>query len=260
MPRFAANLTMLWTELPFLDRFAAASEAGFRAVEFLLPYDFPKQAVAEAARSAGVQVILHNLPCGDWAGGDRGLGALPGRVAEFRDGVPRAIEYAAALGCPRLNCLAGVLPPGADPAAARATLADNLRFAAAELDRAGLQLVLEPVNDRDVPGFFLTRTQPALDIIAEVGAPNLTLQFDIYHTQVMEGDIARTLARNFSRIGHIQLADNPGRNEPGTGEINYPFLFRRIDELGYRGWIGCEYKPAGATAAGLDWFKPYAPS
>ncbi len=254
MPKFAANLTMLFTERPFLDRFAAAADAGFEAVEFLLPYDFPKHEIMHAVQSNGLQVILHNLPCGNWAGGDRGIGCLPNRMAEFRAGVARAIDYAQELGCPRLNCLAGILPAGTDPADAHATLVENLRFAASELHRAGLQLVLEPVNTRDIPGFFVTRTKQAIAILNEVGAPNLSLQYDIYHAQVMEGDIVRTMEANWSRIGHIQLADNPGRGEPGTGELNFPFLFDRIDALGYDGWIGCEYKP---TDAGLAWFAPF---
>ena len=201
--------------------------------------------------------MLHNLPAGDWAGGERGIGCHPGRVAEFRAGVARAINYAIALGCPRVNCLAGILPAGVTADAARATLVDNLRYAAAQLEAAGIGLLLEPVNSRDVPGFFVDRTRPALEIIAAVGSDNLKLQYDIYHAQVMEGDLARTIETEFGRIGHIQLADNPGRHEPGTGEINYLFLFGRIDELGYAGWIGCEYKPRTTTTAGLDWLHPY---
>ena len=252
MPKFAANLTMLFTELPFLDRFAAAAGAGFKAVEFLFPYDHPASEVAAAARGAGVQVVLHNLPCGNWAGGERGIACLPDRVAEFRAGVARAIEYATALGAPQLNCLAGLAAP--DDAAAHRTLVDNLRFAAPELERAGIGLLLEPVNTRDVPGFFVSRTAQGLAILDEVGHPNARLQYDIYHAQVMEGDLLPTIERNFARIGHLQLADNPGRHEPGTGEINFPNVFRRIDELGYAGWIGCEYKP---SAAGLGWLQPY---
>lgn len=252
MPKFAANLTMLFTELPFLDRFAAAAGAGFKAVEFLFPYDHPAAEVAAAAKGAGVQVVLHNLPCGNWAGGERGIACLPDRVAEFRAGVARAIEYATALGAPQLNCLAGLAAP--DDAAAYRTLVDNLHFAAPELERAGIGLLLEPVNTRDVPGFFVSRTAQGLAILDEVGHPNARLQYDIYHAQVMEGDLLPTIERNFTRIGHLQLADNPGRHEPGTGEINFPNVFRRIDELGYAGWMGCEYKP---SAAGLGWMQPY---
>ena len=252
MPRFAANLTMLFTDKPFLDRFAAASAAGFRAVEFLFPYDHPAQQVADTVKAAGLQVVLHNLPAGNWAGGERGIACLPDRMDEFRAGVTRAIEYAKALGAPQVNCLAGLAAP--DDAAARRTLVENLRFAGDALQKAEIGLLLEPVNTRDVPGFFVSRTAEGLAILDEAGHPNIKLQYDIYHAQVMEGDLLPTIERNFARIGHMQVADNPGRNEPGTGEINYPYVFRRLDELGYAGWIGCEYKP---SSAGLGWMKPY---
>ena len=257
MPKFAANLTMMFTEQPFLDRFGAAAAAGFDAVEFLFPYDFDKQRLAALLKDHGLTLVLHNLPAGDWAAGDRGIGCHPDRIPEFRAGVDRAIEYATALACPKVNCLAGILPEGVTAKAGRATLVDNLSYAAGKLEAAGIGLLLEPVNSRDIPGFFVDRTLPALEIIEAVGSKNLKLQYDIYHAQVMEGDLTRTLETQFARIGHIQLADNPGRHEPGTGEINFPFLFRRIDELGYAGWIGCEYKPRGATTAGLDWLLPY---
>ncbi|WP_284946004.1 hydroxypyruvate isomerase [Acidisoma cladoniae] len=257
MPKFAANLTMLFTELPFLARFQAAAAAGFDAVEFLFPYDFEKEVVADTARGAGVRVILHNLPCGDWNAGERGIACLPDRIEEFRSGVAKAIDYATALGCPTLNCLAGLTVEGVDPARQRAVLVDNLRFAAAALADADLRLVLEPVNDIDVPRFYLPTTRMALGIMDEVGATNLRLQYDLYHQQRMAGELATTLETQFARIGHIQLADNPGRHEPGTGEINYPYLFNRIDALGYTGWIGCEYKPATTTIAGLGWLAPY---
>ena len=260
MPKFAANLTMLFTELPFLERFGAAAKAGFDAVEFLFPYDFDKNQLADLLRANKLKLVLHNLPAGDWAAGERGIACHPRRVQEFRDSVGRAIDYATTLGCPKVNCLAGILPNGVDPEAATATLIDNLRYAAEQLAGSDIGLVLEPVNTRDIPGFFVNRTQPALDIIAAAGAANLKLQYDIYHAQVMEGDLARTIESAFSRIGHIQLADNPGRHEPGTGEINYPFLFRRIDELGYEGWIGCEYKPRTTTTEGLGWLKSVRPA
>lgn len=253
MPRFAANLTMLFNELPFLERFGAASRAGFAGVEFLFPYDYEKERLAGVLRSNGLSLVLHNLPAGDWAKGERGVACHPERVIEFRDGVDRAIEYAVHLGCPRLNCLAGILPKDVTESEARETLIGNLRFAADRLRAAGLELMLEPVNSRDIPGFFVDRSRHALEIIAAVDAPNLKLQFDIYHAQVMEGDLTRTLEGNFGQIGHLQVADNPGRNEPGTGEINYPFLFRRLDELGYSGWVGCEYKPRSSTVDGLGW-------
>jgi len=252
MPKFAANLTMLFTDRPFLDRFAAASAAGFKAVEFLFPYDHPAQQVADTAKAAGLQVILHNLPAGNWAGGERGIACLPDRVTEFRAGVTKAIEYAHALGAPQLNCLAGLAP--STDAAAHRTLVENLRFAADALQAAGIGLLLEPVNTRDVPGFFVPRTTQGLAILDEAAHPNIKLQYDIYHAQVMEGDLLPTIERNLARIGHMQVADNPGRGEPGTGEINYPYVFRRLDELGYAGWIGCEYKP---TPAGLAWMQPY---
>ena len=255
MPKFSANLTMLFTEVPFLDRFAAAAAAGFEAVEFLFPYDFDKATLAELLKAHSLKLVLHNLPGGDWARGDRGIACDPKRVEEFRQGVPRAIEYATALACPKVNCLAGIRPSGVDTETARATLVANLSYAAPRLADAGLDLLLEPVNSRDIPGFVIDRTSVALDVIDAVGAKNLFLQYDIYHAQVMEGDLARTIEREFARIGHIQLADNPGRNEPGTGEINFPYLFRRIDELGYDGWIGCEYKPRATTTAGLSWFN-----
>ncbi len=253
MPRFSANLSYLFLEDEFPRRFAAAAAAGFRAVEFHCPSDHDKGLLAAAARAAGVEVVLFNLPAGDWAAGERGIACHPGRVAEFRAGVARAAEYARALGCPRLNCLAGLVPAGVGADEARATLADNLRHAAAELKAAGVELLLEPLNTRDVPGFLVSRSDEALDLIDAAGADNLRLQFDIYHAQVMEGDLARRLERHLSRIGHIQIADNPGRHEPGTGEINYPFLFERLDRLGYAGWVGCEYQPVTTAAAGLAW-------
>ncbi|MFT9091685.1 MAG: hydroxypyruvate isomerase [Gluconacetobacter sp.] len=259
MPQFAANLTMLFTEVPFLEGFAAARAAGFEAVEFLFPYDFDKQELAALLKKHRLRLVLHNLPAGDWGAGERGIGCHPDRTADFRAGVDRAIAYATALSCPQVNCLAGILPTGVPAEAARATLIDNLRYAAEKLEAADIGLLLEPVNSRDIPGFLVDRTAPALEIIAAVGSANLKLQYDIYHAQVMEGDLARTIETHFARIGHIQLADNPGRHEPGTGEINYGFLFRHIDRLGYTGWIGCEYKPLTTTTAGLDWFQPDAP-
>lgn len=253
MPKFAANLSMLFTELPFIERFQAAAEAGFKGVEYLFPYDFPPDVLAAALKKHGLTQVLHNLPAGDWAAGERGIAALPERVEEFRAGVGRAIEYATALGCGQVNCLAGIVPAGACQNTARRTFVDNLRFAADKLNAAGIRLLIEPVNTYDIPGFFLGRTAQALDVIAEVGSDNLFLQYDIYHAQRMEGELGNTIANNLPRIAHIQLADNPGRNEPGSGEINYPWLFAHIDRQGYAGWIGCEYKPAAGTRAGLVW-------
>ncbi|HJE23653.1 MAG TPA: hydroxypyruvate isomerase [Methylorubrum populi] len=257
MPQFAANLTMLFQEHDFLDRFEAAAQAGFRGVEFLFPYDYRKEAIHERLVRHELRLVLHNLPAGDWAAGERGIAVLPERRAEFRDGVARAIDYAGALGCDQINCLAGIAPEGADQVRLHETLTENLAFAAAELKKAGIRLLIEPINTRDIPGFFLTNTAQAVALIDEVGSDNLFVQYDAYHMQIMEGDLARTIRENLSRIAHVQLADNPGRNEPGTGEINYPFLFRHLDAIGYRGWIGCEYRPATTTQDGLSWFAPY---
>jgi hydroxypyruvate isomerase len=253
MPKFAANLTMLFNEVEFLDRFAAAAKAGFRGVEFLFPYAFPKEALADELAKHGLSQVLHNLPAGDWAKGERGIACIPGREAEFRDGVGLAVSYAKALRCPQLNCLAGLAPKDAEPGAIRSTLVGNLRYAARELESAGVRLLVEPINTYDMPGFYLNRTDQALALFSEVGERNLWLQYDIYHMQRTEGELAATIAKHQGRIAHIQLADNPGRNEPGTGEINYDFLFGRIDELGYDGWIGCEYKPKTTTLEGLQW-------
>jgi hydroxypyruvate isomerase len=257
MPRFAANLTMLFNEVDFLDRFAAAARAGFRGVEYLFPYSYPGDTLAERLHAHGLQQVLHNLPAGDWGAGERGIACLPGRVGEFQDGVGKAIEYARALHCPRVNCLAGIAPADVPEERLRDTLVSNLRFAARRLGEAGIQLLLEPINTRDIPGFFVHRTAQALSILDEVGSTNVALQYDAYHMQVMEGDLARTLESNLARIGHVQIADNPGRHEPGTGEISYPFLFAHLDRIGYRGWVGCEYKPATTTEAGLGWYRPW---
>ncbi len=257
MPKFAANLTMLYNEHDFLDRFKAAASAGFKGVEYLFPYAYGKDQLVEALRANNLVQVLHNLPAGDWAGGERGIAVLPDRVGEFRDGVGQAIEYATALGCQQVNCLAGIAPSGVDADALRRTLVDNLVFAADELKKAGIKLLIEPVNTRDIPGFHLCHTRQALDLIAETGSDNLFVQYDIYHMQIMEGDLAPTIEQHLGQIAHLQLADNPGRHEPGTGEINYPFLFEFIDRLGYDGWIGCEYKPAAGTDAGLGWIRPY---
>lgn len=253
MPRFAANLTMLFGEKPFLDRFAAAKAAGFAGVEYLFPYEFEKADLRERLDEHGLTQVLHNLPAGNWAAGERGIAILPDRVDEFRDGVARGIDYAKALDCRQLNCLVGIAPSDADPYELNDVLIDNLRFAADALARHKIRLLVEPINTIDIPGFFLSKTEQAAQLIADVRSSNLFIQYDIYHMQVMEGDIARSLQKHFGRIAHVQLADNPGRNEPGTGEINYPFLFRHLDALGYRGWVGCEYKPRTTTVDGLGW-------
>jgi hydroxypyruvate isomerase len=248
---------MLFNEHDFLERFSAAAAAGFRGVEYLFPYAHPKEQLAEKLAQHKLIQVLHNLPAGDWAKGERGIACIPGRQGEFQDGVGRAIEYAKALGCGQLNCLAGIAPKDAPADKVRETFVANLRFAAAKLEQARIRLLIEPCNTRDIPGFYLNRSQQALEIIREVGSANLFLQYDIYHMQVMEGDLAPTIERNRALIRHMQLADNPGRNEPGTGEINYPFLFAFIDRLGYDGWIGCEYKPRARTVEGLGWMKSY---
>jgi hydroxypyruvate isomerase len=255
MPKFAANLTMMFNEVDFMERFGRAAAAGFRGVEFLFPYPYPKEALAEQLQRHGLTQVLHNLPAGDWAAGERGIACHPGRVGEFQEGVGKAIEYAQALGCPQINCLAGIVPPGLPAEALRETFVANLRFAAGALKGAGIRFLIEPINTYDIPGFYLNRTDQARAILDAVGSDNLYIQYDIYHAQRMEGELARTIATHLSRIAHIQLADNPGRNEPGTGEINYPWLLRHIDTLGYAGWIGCEYKPKTTTEAGLGWLQ-----
>lgn len=253
MPKFAANLTMLFNELPFLDRFEAAAKADFKAVEFLFPYAWPAQEIKQRLDAHGLTLVLHNLPAGNWEAGERGIACHPDRVEEFRAGVATAISYAKALGVGQLNCLAGKAPAGVSESVLRETFVNNLRFAAAELKQAGLRLLIEPINTFDIPGFYLTGTAQAVALLDEVGADNAFVQYDIYHAQRMEGELAATMQKQLARIGHIQLADNPGRNEPGTGEINYPFLFAHLDRIGYEGWIGCEYKPATTTQAGLGW-------
>ena len=257
MPKFAANLTMLFNEVDFLERFDAAAKAGFRGVEYLFPYAYDKNQLAEKLKTLKLIQVLHNLPAGDWTAGDRGNACQPARVGEFQDGVGKAIDYATALGCKQVNCLAGIAPKDAKPDPLRKTFVENLRFAAGKLKAAGVRLLIEPINTYDIPGFYLSHTEQALEIMDEVGSDNLFLQYDIYHMQRMEGELAASLKKHLSRIRHIQLADNPGRNEPGSGEINYSFLFKHIDQIGYDGWIGCEYKPATTTVAGLGWAAAY---
>ncbi len=258
MPRFSANLSMLFGEHDFLDRFEAAARAGFSGVEYLSPYEHTPDEVAARLKQNGLTQVLFNLPSGDWAAGERGIAILPDRIGEFRAGVDRAIVYANALGCDQVNCLAGIAPAGVARGELEKVLVENLKYAAGKLGEAGIRLLIEPINSRDIPGFFLTGTGQALDVIEKVGSPNLWLQYDIYHMQIMEGDLARTIEANLGRIAHIQLADNPGRHEPGTGEINYPFLYDFIDRLGYSGWIGAEYKPKDGTEAGLGWLRELA--
>ena len=255
MPKFAANLSMMFTEVPFLDRFERAAKAGFKAVEFLFPYAFEAKDIRARLDANGLTLVLHNLPPGDWDGGERGTACLPGRENEFREGVALGIEYAHALGLKQLHCMAGKAPAGVVPALLQQTLVQNLKFAAAALKADGLRLLIEPINAYDIPGYFINRSAQAISILDEVGADNAFLQYDIYHMQRAEGELAATMTRLLPRIGHIQIADNPGRNEPGTGEINYPFLFAHLDRIGYAGHIGCEYKPAAQTEAGLGWAR-----
>ncbi len=257
MPQFAANLTMLFTEVPFLERFERAAAAGFQGVEFLFPYAFKAHEIKAQLDAHQLTLVLHNLPAGNWDAGERGIACHPDRIEEFRAGVMRAVEYAQVLGVQQLNCLAGIAPKGIADDVLRQTLVGNLRFAAAELGRAGLRLLIEPINTFDIPNFYLNRTHQAIAILDEVMADgqtkNIFVQYDIYHAQRMEGELAATLQKHVQRIGHIQIADNPGRHEPGTGEINYAFLFAHLDRIGYSGWIGCEYKPKTTTEAGLGW-------
>ncbi len=248
---------MLFTEVDFPDRFERAANAGFKAVEYLFPYSWEVDRLGEQLDRYELQQVLFNLPAGDWEAGERGIAALPDRVGEFQDGVGLAIEYAKALRCPRVNCLAGLTPAGIPEGKVRETLVENLRFAADALSRENIRLLIEALNTRDVPGFCLTRTSEVAQLIEEVNHSHVQYQYDIYHMQIMEGDLTHTIRENLGIIGHIQLADNPGRNEPGTGEIHFSNLLRLIDEAGYTGWVGCEYKPSGKTEDTLEWAKPY---
>ncbi len=256
MPRFAANLTMMFNEHGFLDRFAAAAAAGFDAVEFLFPYDFPAEAIAERLAASGLSVVLFNMPPGDWAKGERGIAALDGRQDEFRAGVAKALAYARALSVPRLHLMAGIADRG-DAAAVR-RYRDAVAFAADAAGAEGRDLLIEPLNPRDMPGYLLNDYAQAADLIAELGRPNLKLQFDIYHRQILHGDMLKGLETLMPIIGHVQTASVPGRNEPGTGELDDFRIFAALDALGYAGHVGCEYRPAGETVAGLTWLQRYA--
>ena len=257
MPRFAANLSLMYAEQPFLRRFEAAARDGFGAVECQFPYAFATAEIAAALRDSGLQLVLFNAPPGDPAAGDRGTCSLPGREDEFRAGVERAIGYAAALECPRLHVMAGVVNDEAQRERQRQTYVDNLRWAARRLAREGITALIEPINTRDVPGYLLDRQADAHAIVAEVGEPNLRVQMDLYHCQIVEGDLATKIRRYLSGVGHVQIAGVPERHEPDAGELNYPYLFALIDELGYDGWVGCEYRPRGATRDGLGWMAPW---
>jgi hydroxypyruvate isomerase len=257
MPRFDANLSMLFNEVPFLDRFAAAAAAGFRGVEFLFPYAHEKERLADVIRASALELVAFNMPPGDWDRGDRGLACDPRRKEEFQAGVAASIEYARALSCTRIHCMAGLRPRDCEEDLVRETYVGNVRFAAGELRKHGLTLLVEAINTRDIPGFYVSTSRQALALIDEIGASNVYFQCDLYHLQVMEGDLAHTLETRRDRIAHVQIADTPGRHEPGTGEINYPFLFEHLDRIGYQGWIGCEYRPLTTTEAGLGWLRPY---
>ncbi|AKJ26942.1 2-oxo-tetronate isomerase [Caldimonas brevitalea] len=262
MPRFAANLSFLYAEHAFLDRFAAAARDGFRGVEFLFPYDWPTLDVTRRVESEGLSVVLFNAPCGDWAGGERGLACLPGREAEFRDGVERALAYATALRCPRVHVMAGLAPAGVERQRLQAVYVENLQWAAARAAAAGLALTVEPINPRDMPGYFLNRQDDAHEVVALVGAPNLGVQMDLYHCQIVEGDVSTRLQRHLptGRVTHLQIAGVPERHEPDSGELHYPHLFELVDRLDYAGWIGCEYRPRrgavpNGTTQGLGWLR-----
>jgi len=254
MPKFAANLSFLFTDAPFPERFARALAAGFAGVEYLFPYDWPAGEVADWLAAAGAEQVLFNLPAGDWAAGERGLACLPGRRGEFAESVELALDYALQLDCQRLHCMAGLCPAGVADAELAATYIANLRHAADRLATIGATVTIEPINSRiDMPGYWLDDIGRALYLLDAIGRDNVKLQLDLYHAQIIQGDLARTLETNINRIAHIQIADNPGRHEPGTGEIQYPYLFDLLDRLGYAGWVGCEYKPLTTTEAGLDW-------
>jgi hydroxypyruvate isomerase len=257
MPRFAANLSLMFNEVPFLDRFAAAARAGFQAVEYLFPYEHPPTELRRRLADNGLVQALFNAPPGDWAAGERGIAALPGRQREFREAIARALDYAAALDCPLVHVMAGIPPAGVSPVTAAAVYATNLAWAAEQAKSAGKRLVIEPINHRDFPGYHLHTLEQGAAIVAAIGPEALGLQFDIYHCQITQGDVSKRLEAFMPIVGHIQIADVPDRHEPGTGELGWEHLFRRIDALGYAGWIGCEYRPAGETVAGLGWRQRY---
>jgi hydroxypyruvate isomerase len=253
VPRFAANLSMMFNEVPFLDRFSAARKAGFEGVEFLFPYDHPAAEIRARLAGEGLTQALFNMPPGDWANGERGLASLPGRRSEFHEAVKRALDYAAVLDCRHVHCMAGIVPDDVSPITAASLYAANLAWAVEQAAPAGVKLVIEPINARDMPGYFLNNQAQAAAIIDAIGRDRLGLQFDVYHVQITEGDITRRMEKYLPVIAHMQIADVPARNEPGTGEIGWSYVFRRMDELGYQGWVGCEYRPAGETVAGLGW-------
>jgi hydroxypyruvate isomerase len=257
MPRFAANLSMMYTEVPFLERFGACAADGFRAVEFLFPYEHPAQVIRDELDRHGLQQVLFNAPPGSFEAGERGIAGLPGRRDEFQQGIAQAIEYAKVLGCPRVHVMAGLLKRESEFTAQRELYVDNLGWAARKLGDAGLTMLIEPINTRDIPGYLLNTQADAHAIVERIGASNLKVQMDLYHCQIVEGDVAMKIRKHLSGVGHIQIAGVPQRHEPDIGELNYPYLFELLDELGYDGWIGCEYRPKGRTSDGLGWLRPY---
>jgi hydroxypyruvate isomerase len=257
MPRFAANLTMMFNEVPFPQRFGAAARAGFRAVEFLFPYDYPIETIKAELDEHELELVLFNMPAGNWSAGDRGLACDPTAVEQVRQGVATAVEYARALGCSRVHLMAGLKPRGASEGAMYDAYVGNVQYAAAELARYDMTLLLEAINTRDMPGFYLNTSRQAFELIEAIGASNVRFQYDVYHMQIMEGNLIDTIKANVEKIAHIQIADVPGRHEPGTGEINYPNVLKAIDESGYQGYVALEYVPLGDTQAGLDaWLPP----
>lgn len=255
MPQFAANLSMLYPELDFLDRFEAAAKDGFKGVEYLFPYAYDKAELAARLQANGLQQVLFNAPPGDWDKGDKGVACQPGREAEFRDGFARALDYAAALACPRVHVMAGLLPAGVPREAARATYLANLQHAAASAAAQGVDVLIEPINTRDIPGYLLNRQDQAHAIVSAVGADNLKIQMDFYHLQIVEGDITMKYRQYQAEVGHVQIASVPERCEPDSGEVNYPYLFEMLDASGYDAWVGCEYRPRADTSAGLRWLR-----
>ena len=257
MLKFAANLSFLYTEVEFLSRFAAAARDGFQGVECLFPYDHPAEEIAARLRDSGLEQVLLNCPPGDWSAGERGLAILPGREADCLESVDRALEYARVLRCPRIHMLAGIVPGGVSRSALRATYVANIRRAGERAAESGVTVVIEPINTRDIPGYFLNTQSEADAILGEAGAPSAGIQMDLYHCQIMEGDVATKIRRYFARIRHMQIAGVPERHEPDAGEVNYPYLFSVLEELGYAGWIGCEYRPRAGTTAGLGWLQSW---
>ncbi|OEJ67011.1 hydroxypyruvate isomerase [Magnetovibrio blakemorei] len=257
MPKLAANISLMFTEADFADRFALAAQAGFRGVECQFPYDFDEGVLSTRLRSSGLAQVLINLPAGNWQAGDRGIACLPDRRTEFKASVVQGLRYAAALACPQVHVMAGIVPEGLAFDEARNVYMDNLVFAADSFKAEGIRLLIEPINNHDVPGYFLTGTRQAFDIIAATGSDNIALQYDVYHMHIMEGDVAETIKRHLAAIAHVQISDSPGRHEPGTGEIDYPTLLGALDALGYDGWVGCEYVPATSTQDGLGWAQAY---